>query len=111
MTRQNYYKKRKRRKRQVIDESLILSLVHQERCAHPMLGGRKLLWLVGPNLKSAGVSIGRDRFFALLSAHNLLIERKRRHCRTTDSRHGFEIYSNIRCHEALQNRPPMGASK
>ena len=61
----------------------------------PKLGGRKLLHLIGAELESAGVSIGRDRFFALLSAHDLLIERKVNHCRTTNSWHGFRVYPNL----------------
>ncbi len=95
MTRQNYYKERTQRKRQGIAESLVLDLVGQERAMQPKLGGRKLLHLIAPELASAGVSIGRDRFFFLLSTHDLLIERKVRHCRTTDSWHGFRVYPNL----------------
>ena len=96
MTRQNYYKQKKMRKKQAVNEAFILAFVRQERSVQPMLGGRKLLHLIRPDLKSADVSIGRDRFLALLSAHNLLIDRKKRNCRTTNSRHGFEVYRNIR---------------
>ena len=92
MTRQNFYKQRKTRKKQAVNESLILALVHQERAMQPMLGCRKLLHLVRPDLKSVDVSIGRDRFLTLLSANNLLIERKKRNCRTTNSLHGFDVY-------------------
>lgn len=95
MTRQNYYKARTQRRRQEIAESLILELVCQERAMQPRLGGRKLLHLIAPELVSAGVSIGRDRFFDLLSAHDLLIERKARQCRTTQSWHGFRVYPNL----------------
>ena len=95
MTRQNYYKARTQRKRQAVAESLILDLVGQERAMQPKLGGRKLLHLIAPELASAGVSIGRDRFFSLLSDHDLVIERKARQCRTTDSWHGFRVYSNL----------------
>ena len=95
MSRQNYYKARKQRKRQAIDESLVLSLVRQERCGQPQLGGRKLLHLLAPELESADVRLGRDRFFELLSEHDLLIERRVRRCRTTDSRHGFATYENL----------------
>ncbi len=95
MTRQNYYKGRTQRTRQEIAESLILELVSQERAMQPKLGSRKLLHLIAPELSSAGVSIGRDRFFALLSTHDLLIERRVRCCRTTDSWHGFGVYPNL----------------
>lgn len=103
MTRQNYYKERTERKRQVIAESLVLDMVSQERAVQPKLGGRKLLHLIGSDLESAGVSIGRDRFFTLLSSHDLLIERKTRYCRTTNSWHGFQVYPNL-----LKQCPPTG---
>lgn len=95
MTRQNYYKERTHRSHQVIAESLVLDLVRHERAMQPKLGGRKLLHMIGPDLVSAGILIGRDRFFALLSTHDMLIERKRRHCRTTNSWHGFQVYPNL----------------
>lgn len=95
MTRQNYYKMRSQRQRQSVDESLILSLVHRERCVQPKLGGRKLLRLIEQELAEAGASIGRDRFFRFLASHELLIERKVRSCRTTYSRHGFDVYCNL----------------
>jgi putative transposase len=96
MTRQNFYKQKKVRQKQVVNESLILASVRQERSLQPRLGTRKMLDLIRPDLQSARVSIGRDRFFTLLSANNLLIERKKRNCRTTNSRHGFDVYRNIR---------------
>lgn len=94
MSRQNYYRQRRIRQRQDVDEQLVLELVRRERWRQPKLGGRKLLHLIGPELADADVAIGRDRFFELLKAHDLLIERLRRTARTTDSRHGFAVYSN-----------------
>jgi transposase InsO family protein len=94
MSRQNYYKRRRARQREAIDEQLALELVRRERCRQPRLGGRKLLHLVEPELRAAGALIGRDRFFALLKAHDLLILRRCRAARTTDSRHGFGVYAN-----------------
>jgi len=95
MTRQNYYKQRSLRRRQTIDEELVLELVRRERWRQPRLGGRKLLHVVGPELQAAGVSIGRDRFFKLLENNSLLVPRKRRCARTTNSRHGFGVYPNL----------------
>ena len=94
MTRQNYYKQRSRRQREAVDEKLVLKLVRQERWRQPRLGGRKLLYLIGGDLRAAGVSIGRDRFFKLLYKHDLLVPHKRRSARTTDSRHGFRVHPN-----------------
>jgi putative transposase len=95
MTRQNYYKQRRVRQRQWVDESLALELIRRERSRHPRLGGRKLLHVVGGELRTAEVKIGRDRFFELLSRHDLLIKRRRRGARTTYSRHGFRVYPNL----------------
>ena len=95
MTRQNYYKSRLVRERLAVDEALVLELIRKERSYMPRLGCRKLRHLVEAELEAAGVRIGRDRFFALLRRHNMLIERPKRGARTTDSRHGFAVYPNI----------------
>ncbi len=95
MTRQNYYKQRRERLRASVDESLVLELIAQERCRHPRIGGRKLLHLLGAEMREAGVLLGRDRFFALLRRKALLIERRRNGARTTQSRHGFRVYPNL----------------
>lgn len=70
-------------------------LVCQERAIQPRLGGRKLLHVLRDELADAGVLIGRDRFLEVLRRHELLIERKVRSARTTDSRHGFAVYENL----------------
>ena len=95
MTRQNYYKKRNRRHRQLLDECFILELVRQERSVQPGLGGRKLFRLLQDEFYSGGVFIGRDRFFALLDRYDLLIKRRLRRPRTTNSQHGFRVYVNL----------------
>jgi putative transposase len=94
MTRQNYYKQRRHRVRECVDESLVLELIGQERSRHPRMGGRKLLYLVGEEMREAGVVMGRDRFFALLRRKDLLIERRRNGARTTWSQHGFVVHPN-----------------
>jgi transposase InsO family protein len=95
MSRQNYYKHRKQRQRQHVDESLILSHVRRERAVQPCLGGRKLLHVLRGEFELGGVSIGRDRFFSLLGHKGLLIKHRVKHCRTTDSRHWFKVYGNL----------------
>ena len=95
MSRQNFYKQRRRRQRRQVNEALVVALVCRERALQPRLGGRKLLHMLGDDLAEAGVAIGRDRFLEVLRQHALLIERKVRSARTTDSRHGFAIYENL----------------
>jgi transposase InsO family protein len=95
MTRQNYYKQRRVRQRRQVDEALVVELVCRERAIQPCLGGRKLLRLIEDDLGKAEVSIGRDRFFELRRDHDLLIKRRVRSVRTTQSRHGFRVYGNL----------------
>ncbi len=95
MSRQNYYKHRHQRQRRHVDESFILSLVRRERAVQPRLGGRKLLHILGGEFELGGVSIGRDRFFSLLASEELLIKRRAKGCRTTDSRHMFRVHGNL----------------
>lgn len=95
MTRQNYYKQRSRRHRRRIDESFVVELVRRERSVQPSLGGRKLFHILRCDFASTGISIGRDRFFALLGRYKLLIERRSGRPRTTNSKHSFRIYENL----------------
>ena len=62
MTPQNYYARRSVRRRQEVDLGLVLALVKAEREQQPRLGVRKLYHLIAPELKAAGVKLGRDGF-------------------------------------------------
>lgn len=104
MTKQNYYKQRRRRSVRVIEEEFIAELVRAERRVQPMLGGRKLLVRLAEALAEAGVSIGRNRFFALLRRLDLCVPQRRRSVRTTDARHRFRVYTNL-LREASPGRP------
>ena len=94
MSRQNYYRQQRRRQRRQVEEDLVVELVQTERQLQPELGGRKLLVRIRPGLEEAGIQLGRDLFFDLLRSRNLLIQRKRRGKKTTESRHGFQVYRN-----------------
>jgi putative transposase len=76
MTSQNYYVRRKAWRRQDVDLALMLELVRAQRREQPRLGGRKLYYLIKPELKAAGVKLGRDRLFEELRKAGLLVERK-----------------------------------
>ena len=76
MTPQNYYARRNVRRRQEVDLALVLALVKAERAQQPRLGGRKLYHLIAPELKAAGVKLGRDRLFAALGAAGWLVAKK-----------------------------------
>ncbi len=95
MSRQNYYKQRRYRRKREVDEELILSLVRCERAVQPRLGTRKLLHVLRGEMQSVGVSVGRDRLFTILGKNSLLIKRRLKGYRTTDSRHRFRVYGNL----------------
>lgn len=94
MTRQNYYKLRKSRTKRAVASDVILDMVRKERREQPALGGRKLFGLISPKLDQ-NERIGRDNMFKLLKDNDLLINRKRKYCRTTNSNHSFRVYNNI----------------
>ena len=102
MSRQNYYKCRRQRQKLQVDESFILSLVRRERAVQPRLGSRKLMHILRSDFANGSVSIGRDRFFNLLSRNNLLIKRRSKCPRTTNSRHWFGVYKNLYKDACLQ---------
>ncbi len=80
---QAHYQARQRERAREAQEALILDLARMLRCEHPRMGGRKLLHLLRPMLAQEGLTIGRDRFFALLRAHGLLVPRRKQPTRTT----------------------------
>lgn len=96
MTPQNYYARRRAWSRQEVDQALVLELVRAERRQQPRLGVRKLYHLIQPELKAAGVKLGRDRLFAQLSQAGLLVERKRAEWpKTTNFDANLPVFKNL----------------
>ena len=106
MSRQNYYKGRKKRARREVDAGLVEELVRAERAVQPRLGGKKLHRLLKPELEKAGVRIGRDRFFEVLGERGLLLERLPKAPRTTNSRHSLPVFRNL-----LADMDPTGPNQ
>lgn len=69
----------------------MLSFSVAERIRQPKLGTRKLHKLMTLN----GMKIGRDRLFALLREHRMLVTRKRTYHKTTNSHHRFRRHPNL----------------
>ena len=96
MTRQNYYARRKLRRRRQVDAELVAGLVRRERCLQPRLGVRKLRVLLRDSLAEAGVQLGRDRLFEVLRGKDLLVARRRsERPRTTHSSHSLPVFRNL----------------
>lgn len=96
MSRQNYYERRQRRQRRAVDGELVAQLVRRERECQVRLGTRKLYHLLKPQLKKAGVRIGRDRMFEELRKRGLLLEPLRaQNPQTTQSYHNLPVFKNL----------------
>jgi putative transposase len=96
MSPQNYYARRSVRSRQEVDLELVLALVKAERAQQPRLGVRKLYHLIGPELKMAGVKLGRDRLFRELGKAGWLVARKPSEWpRTTQVDPNLPVFKNL----------------
>jgi transposase InsO family protein len=96
MTAQNYYACRSRRSRQEVDVALVLALVKAEREQQPRLGVRKLYYLIAPELKAAGVKLGRDRLFVEVAKVGWLVARKPREWpKTTQVDPNLPVFKNL----------------
>jgi transposase InsO family protein len=72
----------------------VLQLVREKRRYQPRIGGRKLYKLLQPDLDQLEKNIGRDKFFDILRENKLLVKRRKRYEKTTDSYHRFRKYKN-----------------
>jgi len=89
-----YYKGIKQQESLILQESLIIDLIQEQRHLMPRLGGKKLYYLLYDDLQAIG-KIGRDKFFDILRNNNMLIERKRSYIKTTQSYHRFRKWKNL----------------
>ena len=61
----------------------------------PLLGGRKLYFMLKPKLDALGIKLGRDGFFDYLREHRLLVEPVKRYTKTTHSKHWMKKHPNL----------------
>lgn len=94
MSRQNYYKGYKVRKRKEADAKLIKQMVKRERRVQSRLGGKKSYEVLKPEMRKEGIYIGRDIFLQAYKNEGLTLKPLRRAPRTTNSRHNLPVYPN-----------------
>lgn len=95
ITRQAYYQHFWNTEDTSTEQQLILERIKQIRLEHPVIGGRKLYCMLQSFLLEHQIKIGRDALFDLLSAHKLLVRKRRRRVATTWSYHWLKKYPNL----------------
>lgn len=103
-SRQAFYDRKYYFSAQQEHEVIVLELVAQVRRELPGLGGHKLYKCIYQPLRTNDIKLGRDKLFSLLRKHKLLIDRKRRNPKTTQSNHWFHRYPN-RVKDLIITRP------
>ena len=94
-TRQAFYDHAQRSESTLFEEALIIDLVKSWRQILPKVGGAKLLLMLKDDFAAHKIAIGRDSFFDLLRKNDLLVKRKRRYVRTTDSNHPYRKWPDL----------------
>lgn len=94
-TRQAYYEAQIQERKTSIAHMVVLMLVKEIRMDIPIIGTRKLLFMLTPQLQEHGIKMGRDQLFDLLRFYGLLMRRRRRFTKTTDSNHWLKKYPNL----------------
>lgn len=94
-SRQAYYKRQGQEEKERMQAAVIVDEVHRIREKIPRIGGRKLFFMLQHSLLAHDIAIGRDRFFNILRANDLLIKRRRKRPLTTMSKHYLKKYPNL----------------
>lgn len=61
----------------------------------PRIGTRKLYYLLKKEFREEGLLIGRDKLFSILRDEHLLVQKRKRYTKTTDSRHWMHRYPDL----------------
>ena len=95
VSRQAFYDAQVYEHKSSIAHMITLTLVRDVRKDIPMLGTRKLHFMLSAELTRHGMKMGRDKLFNLLGFYGVLIRRRCRKVKTTDSQHWLKKYPNL----------------
>lgn len=95
ITRQAYYQNNWDGISTTIEEDLVIQKVKEIRRNHPRIGTRKLYEMLLPFMLEHQIKMGRDALFAMLSANQMLVRRRKRRIQTTNSFHWLRKYPNL----------------
>lgn len=92
-SKQAYYKWSPEQKTDHTD--LIKSLIINIRSQLPKLGARKIYHLIEDDLRELGIKLGRDKLYDFMRSEGLLVPKRKKYHKTTNSRHWMKRYPNI----------------
>jgi len=95
ITRQAYYQYGWRMMDYTNEAELLIKEILKIRKNHKRMGGRKLYDKLTDFMLEHQIKMGRDIFFDLLSANNLLVKKRKRKIHTTNSFHWLRKYPNL----------------
>jgi transposase InsO family protein len=95
VSRQAYYQYVDHRMDVEISHELMIKEVLELRKLHPRMGTRKLWIKLSKFMIAHGIKMGRDALFDLLSEYGLLIRKRKRTVKTTQSHHWLKKYPNL----------------
>jgi len=110
VSRQAYYEAQCQENKTSIAHMIVLTLVKDLRSSIPMLGTRKLVIMLSDEFKKHGIKMGRDQLFDLLRFHGLLMRRRKRMVKTTNSHHWMKKYPNLIQELPLSNAEQLWVS-
>lgn len=106
ISRQAYYQQRHRKSKAAFEAEIVLNEVIKLRKDQRRIGTRKLYIHLKEVFERHGIKMGRDALFDLLGKHDLLVRRRRRKVKTTDSKHPWRKYPNL-----IKSYQPRGANQ
>ena len=94
-SKQAYYKSKSNQQKKNCYYTMAKQKVLAVRKQLPRLGTRKLYYLLAADFKREHITVGRDKLFTILRNEQLLIVKKKRYTKTTDSRHWMHKYPDL----------------
>ena len=95
ITGQAYYQNNWEGVSTTLEEELMIQQVKKIRSNHKRMGTRKLYEILHPFMQEHAIKMGRDGLFNLLSANHLLVRKRKRRIKTTNSFHWLRKYPNL----------------
>lgn len=96
ISKQAFYKRLKSHKNKENNDRIVVKLIKDYRNQFGLrTGGIKLHSELKANMQQLGIKMGRDKFYKLLRAYNLLVPKTKRYHITTNSKHQFYKYNNL----------------